>query len=919
MAKVVISGIGGSFPGCANLEEFKEALYQRTNLITDLQAEEWTGDLNVPHHLGRDENFLNFDFSFLSININLATTMDKVTKVLIKEGYTAILDAGYSPAEVRGGNVNVYMHSTLGDDETRNSCAPTVMNRRAPVLVGLARTMQANRISAYFDFHGASHAFHGSYDSVFEALKLAYEDLASGKCDGCLVGASNLCVNPHPSLEYQELGLLTKDPINRPLDENANGYIRADSTVVFYLQRESEARRNYAEIVNIGSIYIGDRLATFMTRDEKQMIQLLEETYRQCGLNPNDISYLETGSCANKLLDKQELNLIRKVFTTKRTHPLAIGSVVGNTGFTEACSGFVGMVKAILALETGIIAPTLHVQTPNVAIDQKLQIVTENTPVKDYVAINTLGMFGGFAHAILKKPKSKLRTEYIQDKLPRLYLMAARNDSDFELLFKKLHSVKRSKYLAFTMCNVFRREIKGYMGRCFAIYNQDKIVEKSKPYEGNKRPVWFLFSGMGSQWQAMGKDLMKFPVFAKSVAKCDAVLKQHNVDIVNILTNEEDTTIYENILNSFVGIAAVQIGLVDMLQAIGINPNGIIGHSVGELGCAYADGCLTAEQTIYAALVRGKASTEVEIIPGMMAAIGLGYQTVRHYLPPDIEVACHNSATSCTLSGPTESVHRFVNVLTQRGVFAKAVNVGNIAYHSRYIKPAAPLLLKHLEQVITECKPRSSKWISTSIQEHIGIRNLAKYASPEYFTNNLLSSVYFEEASKHIPKDAIVIEIAPHALLAPIVKKSLDPDTIHIALTNRSKSVNNIQCLLEGIGNLYLNGCEPDVNAIYPDIEYPIPVEVPNISHFITWDFSVKTIKGLEIGCRKYWSKTIELGVCSKPKYLHLLDYKIGTMFLIPPAGYITLVLNFFLKLQPTVKSVVIEQFRTYECDMDAF
>ncbi|KAL1449933.1 hypothetical protein WDU94_002401 [Cyamophila willieti] len=913
MAKVVISGIGGSFPGCTHLEEFKEALYQRTNLITDLQAEEWTGGLKVPHHLGRDKNYLNFDFSFLSVNINLATTMDKMTKSLIKEGYTAILDAGYSPAEVRGGNVNVYTHTAISDDESRNSVTTSVMNRRKPVLVGIARTMQANQISAYFNFHGASHALQGSYDSVFGALKLAYEDLASGKCDGCLVGASNLCVNPHPSKEYQALGLLTKDPINRPLDENANGYIRADSTVVFYLQRESEARRNYAEIVNIGSIYIGDRLATFMTRDEKQMIQLLEETYRQCGLNPNDVSYLETGSCANKLLDEQELNLIRKVFATKRTDPLAIGSVVGNTGFTEACSGFVGIVKAILALETGIIAPTLHVQTPNVVIDQKLQIVTENTLVKDYVAINTLGMSGGFAHAILKKPKSKLRTDYVQDNLPRLYLMAARNDSDFELLFEKLNSVKRSKYLAFTMCNVFRREIKGYMGRCFAIYNQDKIVEQSKPYEGNKRPVWFLFSGMGSQWQAMGKDLMKFPVFAKSVAKCDAVLKQHNVDIVNILTNEEDTTIYENILHSFVGIAAVQIGLVDMLQAIGMNPNGIIGHSVGELGCAYADGCLTAEQTIYAALVRGKASIEVEIIPGMMAAIGIGYQEVRHYLPPDIEVACHNSATSCTLSGPTESVHRFVKVLTQRGVFAKPVNVGNIAYHSRYIKPAAPLLLKHLEQVITECKPRSSKWISTSVQEQDWNSDLAKYASPEYFTNNLLSSVYFEEASRHIPKDAIVIEIAPHALLAPIVKKSLDPDTIHIALTNRSKSVNNIQCLLEGIGNLYLNGCEPDVNAIYPDIEYPIPAEVPSISHFLTWDFSIKTTKGLDIGCRKYWSKIVELGVCSKPKYLHLLDYKIGTKFLIPPAGYITLVLNFFLKLQPTVKSVVIEQFRTYE------
>ncbi|KAL1463418.1 hypothetical protein WDU94_015169, partial [Cyamophila willieti] len=878
MAKVVISGIGGSFPNCEDLEEFKEALYQRTNLITDVQAEGWTGNLKVPHHLGRDKNYLNFDHTFLSINYNLANTMDKMTKSLIRYGYTAILDAGYSPAEMRGRNVNVYMHTTMSDDESRNGGGTGTLkacSTGTPILLGVTRTMQANRISAYFDFHGSSEAYQGSYDNVFEALKIAYEDVASGKCEGVLVGASNICVNPQPSLEYQALGLLTKEPINRPLDENANGYIRSDSTVIFFIQRESEARRNYAEIVNIGSIYIGDRLGTFMSRDEKYMIELLEDTYRKCGLKPTAISYLETGSWANKAMDTHELNVIRKVFGEKRADPLLIGSVVGNTGFTEGCAGFVGMVKAILAFRMGIIAPTLHVEKPNAAIDEKLQIVQENTSVKDYVGVNVLGLYGGFSHVILKKPEIKSRSIHpLQDKLPRIYLMAARNIADVGTLFNKLNSVERSKYLAATMCDVFGKEIKGYMARCYAIYNNDKKIEQSMPYEGNKRPVWFLFSGMGSQWQAMGKDLIKFPVFANAIAKCDAVLKEHNVDIVNILTNEEDTTIYENILNSFVGIAAVQIGLVDMLHAMGIQPDGLIGHSVGELGCAYADGCLTAEQTIYAALVRGKASKEVELIPGMMAAIGLGSSKVTPYLPPDIEVACRNSSTSCTLSGPSESVDNFVNVLTRKCVFAKVVNVSNIAYHSRYIKPAAPLLLKYLEGVITEPKPRSLKWISTSVPEKDWNSDLAKHASPAYFTNNLLSTVYFEEGARHIPNNAIVIEIAPHALLSPIVKKSLDPETVHIALTNRSKSVNNVEFLLEGIGNLYLNGCEPNVNAIYPKIEYPIPSDVPSISIFLTWDFSVQSDTGLLRGCTKCWYKTLELGISSKQKYQHLLDYK---------------------------------------------
>lgn len=116
-----------------------------------------------------------------------------------------------------------------------------------------------------------------------------------------------------------------------------------------------------------------------------------------------------------------------------------------------------------------------------------------------------------------------------------------------------------------------------------------------------------------------------------------------------------------------------------MLKSIDIVPDGIIGHSVGELGCAYADGCFTAEQMILAAHARGRASIETELIDGMMAAIGLGYNDIKDRLPNDIEVACHNSVDSSTLSGPTASVKSFVEQLKSEGIFAKAVNVSNIA------------------------------------------------------------------------------------------------------------------------------------------------------------------------------------------------------------------------------------------------
>lgn len=144
---------------------------------------------------------------------------------------------------------------------------------------------------------------------------------------------------------------------------------------------------------------------------------------------------------------------------------------------------------------------------------------------------------------------------------------------------------------------------------------------------------------------------------------------------------------------------------MDILRALNIEPDGMIGHSVGELGCAYADGCFTAEEMILAAYARGQASVETKLPDGMMAAVGLSYKSIKSILPHDVDVACRNSAESCTISGPTKSVLEFVDKLKLDGVFAKAVNVSNISFHSRYIQPAAPTLLKYLNEVRTFCLP----------------------------------------------------------------------------------------------------------------------------------------------------------------------------------------------------------------------
>ncbi|KAJ0175957.1 hypothetical protein K1T71_008131 [Dendrolimus kikuchii] len=203
-------------------------------------------------------------------------------------------------------------------------------------------------------------------------------------------------------------------------------------------------------------------------------------------------------------------------------------------------------------------------------------------------------------------------------------------------------------------------------------------------YLGEQRPVCFVYSGMGSQWTSMGADLLKIPIFEKSIKRLQTILERKVIDIIQIITTK-NKEVLNNILNCFVGITAIQIALTDVLRELGISPDYIIGHSLGEHGCAYADGCLSTEDTILSSYYRGIASIETKFIRGSMVAVGLGYEKIKKLCPPEIEIACHNSSNSSTISGPADIVSEFVGELTKQGIFVKKVHTANIAYHSKYV------------------------------------------------------------------------------------------------------------------------------------------------------------------------------------------------------------------------------------------
>nr|QCW07581.1 fatty acid synthase 1 [Blattella germanica] len=839
--EVVISGVAGCFPDSGNMYQFRHNLMNKIDMVSD-DDRRWTLDHpEIPQRTGKLLHVNKFDASFFGVHYKQAQTMDPMCRIMMEKAFEAIVDAGVQPRQLRGTKTGVFTGACFSESEKTWFYEKMQVNGFG--ITGCSRAMLANRMSYWLGINGPSYAVDSACSSSMYALEHAYKSIRDGHCDSALVSGCNLCLHPYVSLQFSRLGVLSPQGMCKVFDRDANGYARSEAVCVMFLQKARNAKRIYATVLHSKTNCDGYKEQGITYPSGEMQRVLLEDFYFECNVDPATVDYVEAHGTGTKVGDPEELTALDHVFCKGRKEPLFIGSIKSNIGHSEPASGMCSISKVILAMETGVIPPNLHYNNPREGVpalaEGRLKVVTENQPHDcKRVGINSFGFGGANAHVLLQwNKKAKINGGAPNDPLPRLVVASGRTEEAVDVILNDFESRPVDAEFVYLMQDLQSIPTPGHIYRGYILLTEGiKKPRSTQPFSGHKRPLWFVFTGMGSQWPGMGKSLMKIPIFSAAIEKCQTALRPHGIDVINIITSS-DPTIFDNILHCFVGIAACQIGLVDVMKAIGIEPDGIVGHSVGELGCSYMDGSFTAEQMILAAYYRGRASIETKLVKGTMAAVGLGAQKAKEICPPDIAVACHNGPDVCTLSGPAESITKFVKTLQQKGIFAREVNCANIAYHSKYISSCGPTLLKYLKQVIPNPKPRSSRWVSSSIPESAWETPLATHSSAEYHTNNLLSPVLFEEASRHIPRDAITVEIAPHGLLQAILNRSLHKSVTNIAITQRGHE-DSVNYLLSSIGKLYMLGLQPQLINLYPPIQYPVSRGTPMISPLIRWEHS---------------------------------------------------------------------------------
>ena len=379
---------------------------------------------------------------------------------------------------------------------------------------------------------------------------------------------------------------------------------------------------------------------------------------------------------------------------------------------------------------------------------------------------------------------------------------------------------------------------------------------------------------------------MCFDIIRESLMKSSEVIKEFGLDLNKILTDENNKM--DNIFDVFLSIISVQIALIDLFKAIDVMPDGFVGHSFGEFACAYCDGALDRKKILDLVYWRAKLLTDHKQSLGRMAVIGMSWEECVKRCPEGVVAACHNSQDWVTISGESQAVTEFLTQLNSEDIVTKDVDSVGFAFHSPFVSSISSLISYKFENIITEPKLRSSKWISTSVPECHWNSDLARFCSTQYFENNFVSPVLFHSALQHVPRNAIVVEVGPHSMFKKMIVENVGQGIQYIPLMKRNNNEGNVNMILWAIGRLYQLGLNPDICKLYPRVSYPVRRGTQSISSLIKWDQSDNWFVAKY---PKYFKPNkYRILIDLKNDDAFYKDHRVDGKFIFPAMGYIVII-----------------------------
>lgn len=809
---IAVVGLGCRFPGgISGPEALWRFLMEGHCSVGEVPAERWglfdDGSPEVAATLAQTTrwgSFLSeidtFDAEFFEISPSEAAKMDPQQRLLLEVAWEALEHAGIPATSLRRSQTGVFAGACGSEYGYLGSThLPTV---DAWSNTGGALSIIANRLSYVLDLRGPSVSVDTACSSSLVAVHLACQSLRNGDSDLAIAAGVNLLLSPAVFRGFDQAGVLSQTGLCHAFDAAADGFVRGEGCGVVVLKRLTDALHDGDRVLAVvqGSAVNQDgRSNGLMAPNPAAQMAVLRAAYANANVQQREVQYIEAHGTGTLLGDPIEARALGTVLGRGRPNgsPLLIGSIKTNLGHLEAAAGIAGFIKTVLALERGCIPATLHFQTPNphIPFDQlRLKVVADRQQWPSVgrtrrAGVSSFGFGGTNAHVVLEQapepvvsapqPHPVVNTLVVSGKTSQRISSTAGVLAEWMAgagarvgVAEVAHTLAfhRTRYPQFA--SVCARDRAAAVAGLQAVAHGRPAPGVVLPHEGTCGPgTVFVYSGQGSQWPGMGRQLLADePAFAAAVAELEPLFVDHvGFSLHQVLAEGQPVLGDARVQPVLVGL---QLALTALWRSYGVDPDAVIGHSVGEVSAAMVAGALTPAEGLRLVAVRSRLMARLAG-QGAVALLELDAEATTELLHafPGVSVAGLLSPRQTVVAGRPGQVAGVITAVQQQDRFARQVKM-EVASHTTLMDPILP----ELRLALADLTPRTPRIPLLSTITETGTPRL----DADYWADSLRQPVLLSQAITTAARaHTTFIEISPHPVLTYAITETLGPAIHH--------------------------------------------------------------------------------------------------------------------------------------------
>ena len=803
---VAVIGIGCRYPGdVSSPESFWQLLVDGVDAVSQVPADRWDADAFYdpdPLAPGRMTTkwggFLSdvagFDADFFGITPREAEAMDPQQRILLEVAWEALEHAGIAPDSLAGSRTGVMVGISSWDYTIVN------LERRAEIdaylSTGNPHSSAVGRISYLLGLRGPAVAVDTACSSSLVSIHLACQSLRLRETDLALAGGVQLSLSPFTGIALSKWSALSPQGRCKTFDAGADGFVRGEGCGVVVLKRLSDAVRDGDRVLAVvrGSATNQDGRSNGMTAPNAlAQRDVITDALKVAGVAADSVNYVEAHGTGTVLGDPIEFEALAATYGQGEA-PCALGSVKTNLGHTEAAAGVAGFIKAVLVVGSQSIPRNLHFTRWNRAIDPaptRFFVPTETTPWPTAssprrAAVSSFGLGGTNAHIVLEQPPvpvpaptptaAPVSTLLVSGKTPQRTADWAATLADWLAdqiadgagvpLADIAHTLARHRPRYAKAAAVCARDHAQALAGLRALAAGEPADGVVTEISATGPGTVFVYSGQGSQWAGMGRQLLADePAFAAAVAELEPdFVAEVGFSLHEVISGGQPVTGIDRIQPVLVG---VQLALTALWRSYGVEPDAVIGHSMGEVTAAVVAGALTPAEGLRVIATRSALMARLSG-QGAMALLELDAESAEALIAdhPDVTIAVYASPRQTVIAGPPEPVDRIVAAVAAQNRLARRIEV-DVASHHPTIDP----ILDELRSALSGLAPKPPTIPILSTVDGIA----APAFDAHHWVANLRHPVRFAQTVAAAgARHATFVEISPHPLLTHAISDTVD-------------------------------------------------------------------------------------------------------------------------------------------------